>query len=192
MTFLKKCDKIKAYYRERHRLCASIFPFPLWNLLCSICNLLSSLLFYINPEAPLSNWVTVLLFFIFCLLPAYSCLFVNMHEKALWNNQNLWHHLSKLSKTFFSAKKDLIFQEKSCKKESPKTLTFCPESSIMIKSADCILSSIANNTVVCNAAKSGCKAIGFARTVWTAALGGKATTGNALPVLQNCRFCNRA
>jgi len=39
-----------------------------------------------------------------------------------------------------------------------------------------ILSSIANNTVVCNAAKSGCKA----------------TTGNGLPVLQNRRFCNRA
>ena len=30
---------------------------------------------------------------------------------------------------------------------------------------DNILSSIANNGVVCNAAKSGCKAIGFARTV---------------------------
>ena len=28
-----------------------------------------------------------------------------------------------------------------------------------------ILSSIANNGVVCSAAKSGCKAIGFARTV---------------------------
>ena len=36
---------------------------------------------------------------------------------------------------------------------------------ILKKEWDNILSSIANNGVVCNAAKSGCKAIGFARTV---------------------------
>lgn len=57
-------------------------------------------------------------------------------RKTIWKNNNFWHCGRRLLKMYFFDEKRLIFHGKSCKKLSLKPLTFCSESSIMIKSGE--------------------------------------------------------